>query len=171
MPYIVVGPLSKISHMAEEHTPSHMLTLINEGTVVERPQTIHHTRYLRLSMNDIAEYEEGRILAERYHVENLLDFGKAWTREKPLLIHCWAGVSRSTAAALITLCNLNPGLEPAIAAERLRKASPTATPNRRLISLADEMLGKGGALLAAVDTIGRGAEINFEGVPFRLEID
>ena len=172
MPYIVVGPLSKIADIATEHGPSHMLTLINEGTVVERPQCVIHTNYLRLSLNDISEHEEGRILPGQHHVENLIDFGKAWPREKPLFIHCWAGVSRSTAAALITLLNVNPLLTAREAAQRLRLASPTATPNRRIIALADRLMGQDGELIAAVDEIGRGAEIvHLEGKPFRLEIN
>ena len=39
------------------------------------------------------------------HIDGLLDFGRDWNAEAPMLIHCWAGISRSMAAAYILLCD------------------------------------------------------------------
>jgi hypothetical protein len=47
--------------------------------------------------------------------------------------------------------------------------SPTATPNRRLVALADRRLGREGRMAAAIAAIGRGADC-FEGAPFALEL-
>ena len=41
-------------------------------------------------------------------------------------------------------------------AQALRRASPTATPNIRIVSLADRLLGRDGRMIAAIETIGRG---------------
>ena len=41
-------------------------------------------------------------------------------------------------------------------AQALRRASPTATPNIRIVSLADRLLGRDGRMVAAIETIGRG---------------
>ena len=71
---------------------------------------------------------------------HLVKFARDWDRKAPLLIHCWAGISRSTAAAFITLCALNPDIEELELARALRRASPTAYPNRLLVALADEAL-------------------------------
>ncbi|MGL4728137.1 MAG: protein tyrosine phosphatase, partial [Bosea sp. (in: a-proteobacteria)] len=79
------------------------------------------------------------------------------------------GVSRSTAAAYITACLLNPHRDEAEAARALRAASPSATPNARLVAIADEMLGRQGRMVAGIASIGRGADC-FEGTPFRLEL-
>jgi predicted protein tyrosine phosphatase len=49
----------------------------------------------------------------------------------------------------------------------LRKQSPSATPNIRLIEIADEILGRNGRMGAAIKLIGRGAEA-FEGEVFSL---
>ncbi|MGD8355534.1 MAG: tyrosine protein phosphatase, partial [Methyloceanibacter sp.] len=74
----------------------------------------------------------------------------------PLLIHCWAGISRSTAGAFVVLCALNPHADEHSLARALRRASPTAYPNRRIVALADIVLGRNGRMSAAVDHIGRG---------------
>ena len=86
-----------------------------------------------------------------------------------MLIHCYAGVSRSTAAAYIAACRLSPHRDEHEVARALRAASPTATPNLRFVALADERLGRGGRMVAAVAAIGRGREC-LEGVPFTLEL-
>ena len=52
----------------------------------------------------------------------------------------------------------------------MRWLSPSATPNIRLVTLADAMLGRQGRMIEAIEAIGRGADA-FEGVPFALPID
>ena len=90
-----------------------------------------------------------------------------WDRKAPLLIHCWAGISRSTAAAFITLCALNPEADEFGLARALRRASATAYPNRRLVALGDEVLSRSGRMIAAVEDIGRG-EFAEQGQVFSL---
>ena len=103
-------------------------------------------------------------------MRQILDFVAAWPREKPLVIHCYAGISRSTAAAYIAGCALNPGRDEADLARALRQASPTATPNRLFVEIADRLLGREGRMVAAIAAIGRGADA-FEGAPFRFAFD
>ena len=78
------------------------------------------------------------------HMEQLLAFVRAWERESPLVLHCWAGISRSTAAAYIAACALAPERDEAAIALALREASPSATPNARFVALADDILGPAG---------------------------
>ena len=86
----------------------------------------------------------------RRHIDALLDFSRQWDANQPLLIHCWAGISRSMASAFTILCDrLGPGHEVEIATA-MRRRAPHAQPNRLLISHADEALGRGGAMIAAV---------------------
>ena len=84
-----------------------------------------------------------------------------------MLIHCWAGISRSTAAAYTALCMLRPDSDEEALARELRAASPSATPNRLIVSLADDILGRDGRMVKAIAGIGRGADA-FEGTPFIL---
>jgi len=123
-------------------------------------------------MNDIAVNQAGLTAPETKHVKALLSFAQDWyqTAEKhPLLIHCWMGISRSTAAAFIIACAVAPHrLEQEIAAQ-LRFAAPFATPNARLIALADDLLARQGRMAEAIRQIGRGAFAS-TGQPFILEV-
>jgi predicted protein tyrosine phosphatase len=73
-----------------------------------------------------------------------------------MLIHCYAGISRSTATAYIAACVHNPEADEHGIARALRTASPTATPNRRFIALADAALARNGRMNRAIEAIGRG---------------
>jgi predicted protein tyrosine phosphatase len=100
----------------------------------------------------------------------LIEFAQLWNGAGPMVIHCWAGISRSTAAAFITLCTLNPGASELAIARRLRNASPTACPNGLLVRLGDAALGRSGRMVAAVGAIGRGLAAH-EARPFSLPVD
>jgi predicted protein tyrosine phosphatase len=165
-----VCPLSLLHTTVEETGASHIVTLINSITAVERPVCISADRHLFITVSDIAEPAEGMILPGRTHVEQLLAFVRGWDRAAPMVIHCYAGISRSTAAAFITACALSPKREEALIAARLRAASASATPNPRLVAVADRLLDRKGRMIDAVAAIGRGA-FAAEGKPFRLEIN
>jgi predicted protein tyrosine phosphatase len=68
------------------------------------------------------------------------------------------------------VCALNPQRDEATIAQALRDASSTATPNIRIVSLADRLLGRDGRMVAAIETIGRG-NLAEEAMPFRLELE
>jgi predicted protein tyrosine phosphatase len=153
---IYVAPLSLVRTTIADARVSHLVTLINDETVIDTPPTIGPGRHLRLAMNDICEPQPGLVLPCENHVSDLIKFALAWDRQAPLLIHCWAGISRSTAAAFITLCAVNPEAAELQVARALRRASPTAYPNRLLVALADEALSRGGRMMTAVEEIGRG---------------
>lgn len=167
---IHVCSIFKIADMARSTGARSLVTLINQDIIVHRPASIAPERHLFVAISDITMETEGHVLPGESHVASLLDFVKLWDREHPLLIHCFAGVSRSTAAAFISACALNPYRDEDEIAQALRHASPTATPNRRLVSVADSMLKRDGRMVAAIDRIGRGEDC-IEGVPFALELN
>ena len=165
-----VCSLSRLHETVRASEARHLVTLINTGTPVERPATIAPDRHLFLGMNDIDGEMEGMIAPGEMHVRRLLDFVRDWDRTQPMVIHCWAGISRSTAAAFVSVCALNPSADEDQVATRLRAASPSATPNARIVAIADKVLGRRGRMVRAVQSIGRGATA-FEGAPFVLHID
>lgn len=165
MPHIVVTPLSRLAEIAEAHKAERVVTLINAATPVERPRHVAKDKHLFLGFNDIVEPQDGLIPPGEAHVRALLDFASAWDKSAPMIVHCYAGVSRSTAGAYISALHLNPELDPQALAEELRRRSPSATPNIRLVTIADDILGKGGRMVDAIRSIGRGADC-FENVPF-----
>ena len=84
----------------------------------------------------------------------LIDFLRDWRVQAPLLVHCYAGVSRSTATALIArVVKTN---DPYQAAMALRQAAPHARPNSLMIELADDILGLDGSLIEAKQAMGEG---------------
>ena len=145
-----VCSLARLPETVTATGASHVVTLINRGTLVERPAAIAPERHLFISMSDIVEPLDGHIIPGSEHVETLLDFVRRWDRESPLVFHCFAGISRSTAAAFITACALAPERDEAGIAAALRRASRTATPNSRLVALADAHLGRDGRMVEAV---------------------
>jgi predicted protein tyrosine phosphatase len=113
-------------------------------------------RHLRIALDDVSDAWLSACPPSAAQVQNLIDFGRGWTAEAPLLVHCWAGVSRSTAAAYILLCDkLGPGVEFDIA-RALRSRAPHACPNTLMVQLADDALGRNGRMVSAIESIGRG---------------
>jgi predicted protein tyrosine phosphatase len=84
-----------------------------------------------------------------------------------MVVHCWAGISRSTASAFAIACARNPQADELGIALAMRRASPSAFPNRRIVALADDILDRRGRMLEAVEAMG-GNGFAAEGVPFDL---
>lgn len=166
---IWVCPLSKVEATVASTQADRLLSLLAPGTAMVRPAMIAEQNHLWLSLHDIAEPQEGMTLPGEAHMRTLLDFAENWNRAKPLVINCYAGISRSTASAYIIAAALQPSRDEQELAETLRKASPSATPNPRLVALADAMLGRNGRMVGAIRSIGCGADA-FEGVPFALDM-
>ncbi|SOC09833.1 tyrosine phosphatase family protein [Stappia indica] len=166
---ITVCSLARLQETVERTGARKMITLINAGTRVDRPAAISAGDHLFLAFNDITAPAEGLTPPGEDHVRELLAFVGDWDRATPLVIHCFAGISRSTAAAFITTCALAPKANEMALASSLRRASPSATPNARLVALADTLLERDGRMVEAVRSIGRGADA-FEGTPFTLSV-
>jgi predicted protein tyrosine phosphatase len=158
-------------HRTVEHTGArHIVSVISDEASVDRPQAVTAENHLRLRLHDISEPLDGHVLPEEEHVADLLRFVRRWDRSAPMVVHCYAGISRSTASAFTTVCALNPHRDEESIALALRRASPTATPNIRIVTLADRLLGREGRMIAAVELIGRG-EFASEAAPFRLDLE
>lgn len=123
--------------------------------------------HLKLTFNDINADTPGLISPREQDAKRLITFIEEWDQKQPMLIHCWAGISRSTASAFAALCILRPDDDEMELAQELRAASPSATPNRLITTQVDQLLGRKGRMLKAVESIGRGADA-FEGYPFIL---
>ena len=164
---LIVSPLSQVHAVIAARAPSHLVTLLDPASMIDTPAGVSPERHLKLSVNDIAEQAEGLIPPDEALIRRILAFGEAWDEAQPMLIHCWAGISRSSATAFVLACARNPDTAEHDIAQRLRQASPTATPNRRIVALADDMLGRQGRMVEAATAIGTG-DFAFEGAPFDL---
>ncbi|MFY9629087.1 MAG: tyrosine phosphatase family protein [Methylocystis sp.] len=168
--WLYVCPLGRVVDTVQSTGARSLVTILTAGASSVRPCEIAPPRHLRLAVSDIEAPLDGHVLPGSEHVESLLAFLREWDRRQPLVIHCYAGVSRSPAAAFIGACALEPDRREIEIAQELRRASPTATPNRRLVALADRMLGRQGRMVEAVAAIGRGADC-YEGAPFAMELN
>lgn len=164
---IHVCALRHVPEMIERTGALHLVSAINAELLPETPAPISAERHLKLDMHDITDAQPGATPPSMAHVAELLDFVHAWDRATPLLVHCFAGLSRSTAAAFITMCAINPGVPEDAIARALRRSSDTAVPNRLFVAHADRMLRRDGRMIAALESMGRN-RVALECVPFQF---
>ena len=149
---------------------SHILTVMAKVDQVLRPESVLEANHLKVAMDDITEEIDGFVAPCDSHIEQVLNFVRGWDRGAPLVVHCYAGISRSTASAFAAVCMLNPHRDEISIARQIRAASPIAQPNRLIVSLADKALGREGRMLRALDEMGPGSMMA-EGRPFRIELE
>ncbi len=167
MSTIAVCPLSRLEQALRQTGATHMISLLSGDTKFSRPDQIDVKKHLILQFNDITTAREGLVSPAETHIARLIRFAGNWDRKTPLLVHCWAGISRSPAAAVIICAALEPSRNVSELASSLRTLSPSATPNIKMIELADAILKLNGRLFDAIEEIGRGEDA-FEGNPFTL---
>ena len=166
---LIVCSLSDMPGVVRRRQASHLLTLIDPGTPVERPLGVLESRHLRLDVDDIDAPMEGYFAPDTESVARLLEFSRTWDASAPMVVHCFAGISRSTASAFAIACDRNPDVAEDRIALRLRQAASHAFPNRRIVALADDILGRRGRMVDAIEAIG-GNNFVPSGVPFDLPV-
>lgn len=164
---IHVCSLAALETVVAQTKATHVISAINPWSIPNTPPSIDPGNHLKIAINDIVTPQPGLVEPASEHIEELLSFIAHWNASGALVIHCLAGISRSSATAFITLCQLNAKTDERMIAVALRNASSTATPNARMIALADKFMQRYGRMSEAVATIGRG-ENRLSGQPFSL---
>jgi predicted protein tyrosine phosphatase len=164
---LIVTPLSRLHEVIAERQPSHLITLLSPEELIPTPPGFAPERHLRVGVHDIEAPMYGLVAPDAAMVEQVLAFALSWDAASPMVVHCWAGISRSTATAFAIACDRNPHADELEIAAAMRLASPTALPNRRIVALADDILDRRGRMLEAVEAMG-GNGFAVEGVPFDL---
>jgi predicted protein tyrosine phosphatase len=165
---IHVCSLARLHATVDGTGARHVVTILKHSDRVVLPG-IAPENHLVISVDDIADPMEGFTVPATEHVERLIEFVGHWDRAAPMVVHCWAGISRSSAGAFVAACALNPERDEQRIAWDIRRASRTAQPNSRIVSIADRLLKRNGRMVRAVETIGLGHPA-IEGDPFRLEL-
>lgn len=149
---LMVCPRIKVPDFVEAPV-THFVSLIDPDEINTFLQPPHHTRQrLQLVFHDLDDIEMTLPRYAKYsaptesHVLSLVEFGRkmAPLSDWGLLTHCEAGISRSSAAAITLL--VSAGYPPQVAFGLVRKACPQMLPNRRILRIADGLLGTGGRL-------------------------
>jgi predicted protein tyrosine phosphatase len=167
---IHVCSLARLHNTVADTGARHIVALLRIVDRVQRPLTVEEANHLILGMDDITEPMDGYTHPGEEHVERLIEFAQGWDRRTPMVIHCYAGISRSTAGAFVAACALNPKRDEHTIARAIRDGSRTATPNMRIVTIADAMLGRRGRMVDAIRGIGPGLAA-IEGDPFRLDLE
>ena len=131
---------------------SHVLSIID--THEPRPPALDAYEAIEhelIRFDDVVAEYPGFEACTPAHIERLLAFGERVhaAAGSHVLVHCHAGISRSTAAAAILMCQHAPGEEEA-AFLRLLQLRRHGWPNTRMVEFADQLLGRDGALLAGL---------------------
>ena len=167
---IHVCSLAALPDTVKASGASHVLTVMANVDQVQRPVSVLPANHLKVQMDDITEQIDGFVAPSEQHIERVLAFVRGWDRSAPMVVHCYAGISRSTASAFAAVCALNPHRDEISIAQQIRAASPIASPNRLIVSLADKALGREGRMLRALDQMGPGS-LTVEGRPFRIDLE
>jgi predicted protein tyrosine phosphatase len=114
-------------------------------------------RRLALRFHDIIEAEPGRLAPSRDDVARLLAFGRELHAPSGshLLVHCHAGVSRSTASAALILAQAHPERSAREVLDAVSQMRPRAWPNLRILEFGDALLERNGAIAAAAAAVYR----------------
>src|SRR5687768_12794029 len=96
---IIVCPLSKATELVALHRPERVISMLNPDHEFPELGPPYVDRHLKLRFHDINEPWEECIMPAAEHVRDFLQFIESWDQRAPILIHCRAGISRSTAAA------------------------------------------------------------------------
>lgn len=140
---------------------SHIVSINNPGQsapVIPK----HQGEVLRLRFDDIevpygASITTGYVPVSVPQMESLcwfLEWFKLYNdnnKDGRILIHCSAGIARSTAAALVLL--YMETVEAQIVVDELLKLAPDASPNRRMCRLADDLLNAEGCIVDCCERV------------------
>lgn len=156
---IHVCSLSRLNETVERCGARYVISAINPWSIPETPDGVSDDHHLRIAINDITAPHGELVHPESHHIATLIGFADKWAQDGPLVVHCLAGISRSSAAAFIVACTLNQNARETTIADTLRAASKTAQPNLLMVQLADELLDRGGRMIAAIENMSPGTAI------------
>jgi predicted protein tyrosine phosphatase len=135
---------------------SHVLSILDpDWPIPEAFGAFGEHAKLELRFHDVIEAQDARTVAPQpEHVTEILSFGRRLSaprgQDTHLLVHCHAGVSRSTAAMTLILAQALPEASANRIFGEVLRIRPQAWPNLRILELGDAMFGRQGELVAAV---------------------
>jgi predicted protein tyrosine phosphatase len=152
---ILVCPLSRVLDLVDEHRPDRVISLLDPEWRFPELGTAYAGRHLRLTLHDVHTARNDEIAPSAAHALELVRFIGECHPDRTLLIHCRAGISRSTASAFVAACIRDSSAREVDLARALRRVSPLARPNLSLVRHADEAMGRKGRMVDAIIQTGR----------------
>lgn len=148
-----VESLSKAKALIQQDWPTHIISIVNDAGGDFGPSQIdrQHDDHYHFSFHDVENDEVTEyVVPTKKDVADILETAKMVPANGKLLVHCTAGKSRSTAAAIGIL--IQDGMAPQEAFDWMKAHRPAMFPNRLMIEYVDQILGLDGALIEIVRT-------------------
>ena len=151
---IYVSRLAVARDVAQMLHPSHVLSLLDPDMRELVPRFEGSAKRFELFFYDQERADVAAVVGDA--TRNLIGIFRQIQHESSatpirLLIHCHAGASRSPAAAYIALALWRPQVSEIRVFEELRSIVPKPWPNSRMVTVADELLGRQGRLLEPLE--------------------
>jgi len=142
---------TKVPKMQSRHGITHVLSLLDHGDhPFLHPLRTNKANCMMLNFPDTVDSNDPSA-PTMDHVRMILAWGERLPEDANVLVHCFAGISRSTAATLAIMIQREGIDKIDECITRLLEQRPQACPNPLIIKYADELLGAGGKLFDAVD--------------------
>lgn len=155
---ILVTSINKVVFVREAFQATKIIGLLDPEKIPPMPvDNIYHVEYF-YDVKNIREADTLMTLTEgtqsvcpsKEQIERILNWSKTFTDDDRVIVHCHAGMSRSPAVAIAIL--VQAGMTPKDAFSKINTLKKgNISPNSLIISLADEIIGSDGALVAAMD--------------------
>ena len=150
---ITVCGLDELANHCETGA-SHVLSILDpDWPVPEAFGSFGEHEKLELRFHDVIEEDAGMVPPRQDDVARVLTFGRDLMKEPRndahLLVHCHAGISRSTASMALILAQPLPALSAREVMQEVLRIRPKAWPNLRMIEFGDTMLDRNGEIVAA----------------------
>jgi predicted protein tyrosine phosphatase len=156
---IIVCSLADQKSVCLSVNASHLISVVDPGYEPETPHSVKN--HLKLGFDDIVEisnenpiyrlagFSSKQILPNKNHINKIINFVKTWDQSRPIVIHCWCGVSRSMATALFLLCKINSkNVDKNV--RFMRSIAPHANPNKLMVSIFEKYLEIDGQIINAI---------------------
>ncbi len=154
-PAVAICSYHHLANFLDRHEVHHVVSIMSDAEWKRFPApSFGNRKVLRLRFEDVDYARDRLVTASRDHIAALIDFGRAWNGAGTLLCHCRAGVSRSSAAALIVAAVVRPSSWMAVAT-RVAQARAYYKPNSRMLSYADDIIGLSPGLADLVRSLPR----------------
>lgn len=150
---LLISSLEGVDAAWQAYHPKRVISLLSEDEAMPSFEGLGPQAHLALY---VEKESCARTIsnAARERARRIISFVDEWDGAGDILIHCNRGVSRSTAAAFVVMCMREPQSHEVNLMKRLRGAAPHADPCPLLVTYADEILGRAGAMIDAVDDLG-----------------
>ena len=149
---LIISALTNAAEAYAAHKPSSVVSLLCEEETIPSFAGLDDHQHIKLYV-DSESCAQSLNAAARERAKEIIAFARGNESKENVLIHCQRGVARSTAAAYIMMCVNDPTRPESEIANNLRQAAPHADPCPLIVEYADEILGRDGRMIEAIEDL------------------